>query len=277
MASILDELDEMFPAAASETVHEISLDLISPDPRQPRKEFDSVDLDELALSIESNGVVTPILLRPDPDYPGHYLIVAGERRFRASHRARRTTIPALIREIDPDLLGILQLVDNIQRTDLRPLETARAIKSLLDSTPGLKSSTLASLLGKTPSWISHHLALLEAQGATREALAEGLLHSPETARLFQKLPEESQRDLLEEARQTNGRISRTAVAAAQPIHSTPPDASAKRNGRPAKAKTIPLPSLTSSQLEQLFMILGLGPVPPKRNELREALLNRLTP
>ena len=110
MVSVLEELEGLFPSAASETVQEIALDRIAPDPGQPRKEFDPAELDDLALSIDAHGVLAPILLRPDPDRPGHYLIVTGERRYRASQRARRTTIPALLREVEPGLLLVLQLV-----------------------------------------------------------------------------------------------------------------------------------------------------------------------
>jgi ParB family chromosome partitioning protein len=275
MVSVLEELEGLFPAAAAETVYEIRLDLISPDPGQPRKEFDSAELDDLALSIEANGVIAPILLRPDPDQPGRYLIVSGERRYRASERARRTSIPALIREVEPGLLLVLQLIENVQRTDLRPLETAQALQGLLDSTPGLTQARAATLLGKSPSWISQHLALLDYEGATREALDAELLQSPETARRFEQLPEEGKRELLDKARATQSPITRTAVTAAQPVAPAPPPR-VKKTGRPPKERTVPLPPLSPAQLAVLFTALGLGTVPASQDEIWEALLFRLT-
>jgi len=277
MASVLEELEGLFPAAASETVYDIRLDLISPDPDQPRKDFDSAELDDLALSIESSGVLSPVLLRPDPEQPGRYLLVTGERRYRASERARRTSIPALIRDVEPGLLLVLQLVENVQRSELRPLETAQALAALLGSTPGLTKARAAALLGKSQSWVSQHLALLGYVGATRTALDEDLLQSPETARLFEKLPEQDQTELLEQARTAGSPISRNAVAAVQPVVSPSPEvSSAKRIGRPARERTISLPPVTAAQLTVLFTALGLGTVPSNRDDLWAALLSRLT-
>jgi ParB family transcriptional regulator, chromosome partitioning protein len=274
MASILEELEELLPAAAAETVHEVPLELISPDPGQPRKEIEPEGLDELALSVAAHGVLTPILLRPDPESPGRYVIVTGERRFHAARRARRTTIPAILREIEPSLLPVLQLIENVQRADLRPLDTARALASLLDSTAGLTQVRAAELLGKSKAWISQHLALLGYEGATGEALREDLLQSPETARQFEKLPAEDQEKLLAAARETGSPISRNAVSAAVPAGS-PASPPAKATGRPPKQKTIPLPAVTAAQLAVLFEALGLGPVPSSQPEIRRAFLARL--
>jgi ParB family chromosome partitioning protein len=283
MASVLEELEGLFPAAAAETVYEVRLDLISPDPHQPRKDFDSAELDDLALSIEANGVLTPILLRPDTDHPGRYLLVAGERRFRASERARRTSIPAVIREVEPSTLLVLQLIENVQRSDLRPLETAQALSDLLASSPGLTQTRAAALLGKSPAWLSQHLALLAYQGSTQEALAAHLLQSPETARRFDQLPPEVQRELLEKARAAGAPITRPAVEAARTVASPPSAPSSgspgspapKRAGRPPKEKNIPLPALTRAELASLFARLDLGPVPPRQAEIWEAFLSRL--
>ena len=284
MASVLEELAGLFPAAASESVRDIALDLIAPDPDQPRKEFAEAELDDLALSIESSGVLSPILLRTDPDHPGRYIIATGERRYLASQRARRTTIPALIREIEPATLRVLQLIENVQRVDLRPEETARALESILASTPGLKQSRLATLLGKSQAWVSQHLALLHYQGPTREALDEDLLQSPETARRFDQLPEEDRQQLLDEARAAGAPITRTAVAAAAPVApaspetpAVPPEPSRKKTGRPPKEKTVPLPPVTAAQLALLFAALGLGSVPRTQEEVWQALLARITP
>jgi ParB family chromosome partitioning protein len=279
MVSVLEELEGLFPAAASETVYDIRLDLISPDPDQPRKDFDPAELDDLALSIESSGVLSPILLRPDLAHPGRYLIVTGERRYRASERARRTSIPALIRDVEPGLLLVLQLIENVQRSELRPLEAAQALSGLLASTPGLTRARAAALLGKSQAWVSQHLALLGYEGATRTALAEDLLQSPETARLFEQLPDQERAELLEQARAAGSPITRnavTAVQAAAPPSPSPSPSPAKKTGRPAKERTVALPPVTAAQLAVLFTALGLGRVPPSRDEIWAALLSHLT-
>jgi len=275
MASILEELEGLFPAAAAESVYDVRLDAISPDPLQPRKEIDPAEIDELALSIESSGVLTPILLRPNPESPGRYVIVTGERRYQASRRARRTSIPAIIREVEPHLRLALQLIENVQRSGLRPMETAQGVAALLSSTPGLNQAGAAKLLGKSQPWISQHLAMLDFKGATSEALAEDLLKSPETARRFDQLPPDDKRELLETARSTHAPITRTAVAAAHADTPSPPPA--KKTGRPQKPKMIPLPPVTATQLTLLFEALGLGPVPRGQTDIWELLLSRLTP
>lgn len=282
MVSILEELEGLFPAAASESVYEVRLDLITPDPHQPRKEFPEHELVELALSIEAHGVTNPVLLRPDADHPGRYILVTGERRFLASQRARRTSIPALIREIPAALLPILQLVENLQRAELKPLETAEALSSLLGSAEDLNQARLSMLLGKSQAWVSQHLALLAYQGLTQEALAADLLQSPETARLFEQLPPADREQLLDSARETRAPITRNAVTAAQPVHPAsrePADSrkdDPKRTGRPPKEKTFPLPPLTAAQLTALFQLLDLGPLPRTQGEIWQTLLSRLT-
>jgi len=172
----------------------------------------------------------------------------------------------------------------VQRVDLRPEETARALESILSSTPGLKQSQLATLLGKSQAWVSQHLALLHYEGTTREALDENLLHSPETARRFDQLPEEDRQQLLDEARTTGAPITRTAVTAVVPVApapeapaAAPPESSQKKMGRPPKEKTIPLPPVTAAQLSLLFTALGLGSVPRTQEEVWQVFLARIAP
>jgi ParB family chromosome partitioning protein len=98
-------------------VREIDLARIKPNPNQPRMHFDEEALDELAESIRQRGVLQPILLRPDGE---DYLIIAGERRWRAAQRARIHSIPAIVREIDDSTTAELALIENIQRQDLNP-------------------------------------------------------------------------------------------------------------------------------------------------------------
>jgi ParB/RepB/Spo0J family partition protein len=130
--------------------------LIDPDPEQPRKVFDEVTLAELAESIAATGLAVPILLRPAPD--GRFLIVHGERRWRAAQRLGWETIPAEVRELSPDEAHWLSLVENVQRSDLSPIEEAHAYQGRLEA--GLTQEALARRLGKDRTYIAQKLRLL---------------------------------------------------------------------------------------------------------------------
>jgi ParB family chromosome partitioning protein len=114
-------------SSATTGVREIEIARIRANPNQPRVQFDEVTLDELADSIRERGVLQPILLRPDGE---NYMIVAGERRWRAAQRARLHAIPAIVREIDESTTAELALIENIQRQDLNPHEEAEGFRQL---------------------------------------------------------------------------------------------------------------------------------------------------
>lgn len=123
---------------------------------QVRTEFDEASLRELASSIQQQGILQPVLLRPDPDAIGTFIIIAGERRVRAAHLAGLAAVPALIGETDEARAAEMQLVENIQREELSVLETAAAVKQLYDKHQALKP--IAALTGKSLPWVSKHLA-----------------------------------------------------------------------------------------------------------------------
>jgi ParB/RepB/Spo0J family partition protein len=132
------------------------LGLIDPDPEQPRKVFDEGALAELAESMAANGLAVPILLRPGPD--GRYLIVHGERRWRAAQLLGWQAIPAEVRDLTPDEAHWISLVENVQRADLSPIEEARAYQLRLAQ--GLTQAQLAQRVGKDRSYIAQKLRLL---------------------------------------------------------------------------------------------------------------------
>jgi ParB/RepB/Spo0J family partition protein len=132
------------------------LDLIDPDPQQPRTLFDEAGLQELAQSMLANGLAVPILLRPTPD--GRYIIVHGERRFRAAKMLGWNTIPAEVRELSPDEARWLSLIENVQRADLSPLDEAFAYQRRLAE--GMTQAQLAQRIGKDRSYIAQKLRLL---------------------------------------------------------------------------------------------------------------------
>jgi ParB family chromosome partitioning protein len=148
--------------------NEIDIDLILPNPEQPRTRFTESTLDELAQSIIANGVVQPIVVRPKGD---RYEIIAGERRWRAAQRAGLGKIPAAIREVSDDKLLELALIENIQRQELNPIEEANAYRKLIDNI-GFTQDAIASSVGKDRTLIATSLRLLKLPGDIQKLIEE---------------------------------------------------------------------------------------------------------
>ena len=147
---------------------EIPLELVRPNRQQPRTAFDPEGLSELAASISRHGVLQPIVVSADRD---GYELVAGHRRVLASRLAGKTTIPAVVREEVGDRLE-LALVENLQRSDLNAIETARAYKLMME-TYDLTQEQLAERLGKSRSSVANMLRTLTAPQALQDAVIEG--------------------------------------------------------------------------------------------------------
>ena len=112
----------------------VPIELIKPGPWQPRKVFDKDELDSLSISIKDQGIIQPVILKSNQDKKDQYLIVAGERRWRACQLAKIHEIPAIIRDdIDDEKVAELSLVENIQRSELNPIEEAEGYKSLVNN------------------------------------------------------------------------------------------------------------------------------------------------
>ncbi len=158
------------PATETGTV-EIDLDLIEPNPQQPRRKFTDTNLVELAQSIHANGVIQPIVVRRNG---GRFQIVAGERRWRAAQMAELRKIPAFIREVSDDKLLELALIENIQRQELNPIEEANAYRNLIDNI-GLTQEMVAERVGKERSVITTSLRLLRLAGDIQREIEEGVL------------------------------------------------------------------------------------------------------
>ncbi len=147
---------------------EIPLERIQPNPQQPRTQFDPAGIEELAGSIRRHGVLQPIVVSRNGD---RYELVAGHRRVLASRAAGKTTIPAVVREDVRDRLE-LALVENLQRTDLNAIETARAYKLLME-TYDLTQEQLAERVGKSRSQVANMLRALTAPQVLQDAVLEG--------------------------------------------------------------------------------------------------------
>lgn len=159
------------PQAGESASLEIDIDLIEPNPDQPRTRFAEANLEELAQSIRANGVVQPIVVRK---FGTRYQIVAGERRWRASQRAELRRIPAVVKEVSDEKLLELALIENIQRQELNPIEEAKAYRKLIDRI-GLTQEQVAEQVGKERSVITTSLRLLRLPGEIQKAVEEGRL------------------------------------------------------------------------------------------------------
>ncbi len=166
-----EEVNVVVPEAG-DTAKELSIALIEPNINQPRKNFDEVALNELANSIRIHGVISPIIVVPQNN--GKYMIIAGERRWRASKKAGLATIPAIIRDYTPQQVKEISLIENLQREDLNPIETAVAIKQLMDEYRYTQEQ-VADRIGKSRPAIANTLRLLTLSKPVMDMVASGRL------------------------------------------------------------------------------------------------------
>ena len=152
---------------------EVPVELVDPNPHQPRRSFDEAELNELAASLKTNGLIQPIVVRPSAT-DGRYELIAGERRLRASKLAGLGTIQVVVRETDAMTQAQLALVENIQRSDLNPLERAESYRTLSDQL-GLTVTELATRLGEDRSTVSNHLRLLDLAEPVRLLIRDRVL------------------------------------------------------------------------------------------------------
>jgi ParB family chromosome partitioning protein len=174
---------------------ELDIDLLAPNPRQPRLEIDEARLEELAQSIRTHGVIQPILARRVGD---RHEIVAGERRWRAAQRAGLLKVPVVYREVADEKLLEIALVENIQREDLNPLEEARAYRRLVDELH-LSQEAIANAVGKDRATIANYLRLLNLPAEVQAEVAAAELSMGHARALLGLADESAQRRLAREA------------------------------------------------------------------------------
>jgi ParB family chromosome partitioning protein len=158
--------------AVSSGPQEIPVELIDPNPYQTRRQINEAALAELAESIRSSGVVQPVVLRPAAE--GRYQLVAGERRWLASRRAGKATIPAVVRQISNEQAMEITIIENLQREDLNPIEQARAFERLSREF-NLTQEQIASRTGKDRASIANFIRLLKLPDALQDALESGAI------------------------------------------------------------------------------------------------------
>ena len=176
-------LDSLLPARPATTTiampqareagsHEVLIDSIDPNPYQTRRRINEQALEELAESIRASGVVQPVVLRPAAN--GRFQIVAGERRWLASKRAGRSTVPAIVRQISNEQAMEITIIENLQREDLNPIEQAHAFERLSREF-GLTQEQMAARTGKDRASIANFIRLLKLPEEVRTAMEEGQL------------------------------------------------------------------------------------------------------
>ena len=170
-------------------VVKVPIELIFPNPYQPRKTFDDAALADLASSIRQYGVLQPLLVAPAED--GRYLLIAGERRLRASRLAELTEVPVIISEYSSQQIAEIALIENLQREDLHFLEEAEGYEQLMDEFH-LTQEAMAARVGKKQSTIANKLRLLRLSGEVRKLLVEKEL-SERHARALLKLDDDAKR------------------------------------------------------------------------------------
>lgn len=228
--------EDAAPSFESDTrIETLPLREIEPDPGQPRKTFDDETLAELSASIAEHGLLQPIAVRPKPS--GGYLIVAGERRWRASRMAGLTEVPVIVKDVTDEQAMELALVENLQREDLDPVEEAAGIRELMTRCD-LTQEQAARKLGKSRSALANSLRLLSLQETVLELLKGGFITIGH-AKVILGLPTP---ELQEEAAQ---------MIADNQLNVRQAEALCKKLAKPAKEPVAaPLPSALPVEVEE---------------------------
>ena len=235
--------EDAAPSFESDTrIETLPLREIEPDPGQPRKTFDDETLAELSASIAEHGLLQPIAVRPKPS--GGYLIVAGERRWRASRMAGLTEVPVIVKDVTDEQAMELALVENLQREDLDPVEEAAGIRELMTRCD-LTQEQAARKLGKSRSALANSLRLLSLPETVLELLKSGFITIGH-AKVVLGLPTP---ELQEEAAQ---------MIADNQLNVRQAEALCKKLAKPAKEPVAaPLPSALPVEVEEsLKQVLG---------------------
>jgi ParB family chromosome partitioning protein len=176
LAALIGEMDQPMPGDAAPA--SVSADRLVPienitrNPRNPRRQFDDGELQDLASSIRQHGIVQPVVARTMPDR--HYEIIAGERRWRAAQLAGLVEIPIIVRDVDDRTALEIAIVENVQRSDLNPLEEALGYDQLI-AEHGYTQNDLGDIIGKSRSHVANSLRLLKLPSPVRDMLSSGTL------------------------------------------------------------------------------------------------------
>ncbi len=182
----------------SQNINEMDIDKIKPNPDQPRTNFKEEDLEELSASIKKDGLLQPIVVREIGD--GEYQIIAGERRWQASQRAGLEKVPVVIKEADNDKALELALIENIQRSDLNPIEEAYGYRRLMDR-KGMTQAEVAQAVSKGRSTVANLLRLLELPEEAQRMLFDGEITEGHARAILSVKNEVAQEKLIEKLKE----------------------------------------------------------------------------
>ncbi len=215
----------------AEGVRTLPLSRLKPNPDQPRRTFSEESLAELANSLKTHGLIQPILVEESSD--GFFLIVAGERRFRAATMAGLSEVPVIVRSYTSEKRLEISLIENIQREDLNPVDEAEAYRSLM-AMGGRSQEEVADVVGKSRSAVANSIRLLRLPESVLSTLREGSLSAGHAKALLSVI-DPARRDILFARIIAEGISVREAEAAAQALNS-PRIGTSKSVGRPEKPK-----------------------------------------
>ena len=221
----------------------LPIERIEPNPTQPRQHFDTVQLNELAASIAANGVIQPLVVRRKGD---GFELVAGERRWRASKMAGLTEVPVVVQEIADDKVLEIALIENIQRADLNPIETAQAFSRLVREL-NLSHEEVGQRTGKERATITNFLRLLKLPEDLQQLVAEGRLTMGQGKALLGLETPDQQRDLAKKAMQLG--LSVRAVEKMVQNVMTPPEPA-------AAVPDVPVDPNVAAAVEEFERVLG---------------------
>lgn len=226
--ALMGEAQHETGQAAGETL--INIEDLHPNPNQPRTHFDEKELQELADSIREHGVLQPLLVRKDGK---GYQIIAGERRYQASKLAEITEVPVIVKDVDETEVLALALIENLQRSDLNPIEEARGYKQLIDAS-GMTQDALSKAVSKSRSAITNALRLLDLPEPVQQMLFEGKLTAGH-ARAILAVPYDDARIKLAEKVVQDG-LSVRATEHLAPLFSVTEEPKAPRSVTPQSYK-----------------------------------------
>ena len=175
LAALIGEIDR--PAQTQEVKvvadSNVPIEFLSPNPRNPRRNFAEAELADLAQSIREHGIVQPVVVRPSGE-TGRYEIIAGERRWRGAQRAGLTKIPVIVRDVNDRVALELAIIENVQRADLNPVEEALGYQQLLEE-HSYTQADLGQIIGKSRSHVANTLRLLKLPDPVRDLIVDGSL------------------------------------------------------------------------------------------------------
>lgn len=249
LAALLGDMAEPEIATTERTGSKrVPIELIHPNPRNPRRSFDDSDLADLAKSIREKGVVQPILVRSAKGQANHYEIIAGERRWRASQRAGQHEIPVIVQEVSDKEALELAIIENVQRTDLNPLEEAYGYEQLIAEF-AYTQQDLGEIIGKSRSHVANTLRLLKVSEPVKAHLRSGritagharaVLAAPDPEALATKIVEEG-----------------LSVRQAESLAQAPRPAEGPKPGRPKKAKDADTVALEKTLSDALGLAVAI--------------------